>query len=161
MRYALSLVLVAFIGCAGDAPEGTPMLPDEVTYAPELGVEISAMERTESGIYQQVLVEGSGEPSAVGDSLGVSYTLWLADGRKMDASADHSPPGPLKMKLGETPLIQGWVEAVTGMRLGEKKRVVLPYTLGYGSNGAGGAGGIPPYATLIFEMEIAELTRGS
>ena len=135
------------------------MLPDQVTYAPELNVVIADMERSESGLYQQVLEEGTGEPSAVGDSMGVSYTLWLPDGRKMDASADHNPPGPLKMKLGETQLIQGWVEAVTGMRLGEKKRVVLPYTLAYGSNGAGGAGGIPPYATLVFEMEIAELVR--
>jgi len=137
------------------------MLPDQVTYAPELGVAISEMERTESGLYYQVLTEGTGDPAVPGDSLGVSYTLWLVDGRKMDASADHTPPGPLKMKLGETPLIQGWVEAVTGMRLGEKKRVVMPYTLAYGSNGAGGAGGIPPYATLVFEMEIAELVRAS
>lgn len=136
------------------------MMPDEVTYAPELGVVISDMERSESGLYEQVLTEGTGEPAVVGDSLGVSYTLWLPDGRKMDASADHTPPGPLKMKLGETQLIQGWVEAVMGMRLGEKKRVVLPYTLAYGSNGAGGAGGIPPYATLVFEMEISELVRG-
>lgn len=137
------------------------MLPDQVTYAPELGVVLSEMERSETGVYEKVLNEGTGEPAGDGDSLGVAYTLWLSDGRKLDASADHNPPGPLKLKLGETGLIPGWVEAVTGMRLGEKKLVVVPFTLGYGAQGAGGAGGIPPYATLIFEMEIAELSPGS
>ncbi len=161
MRTLPLLPLAAMLACAGAETEVRPMLPDEVDYAPVLEVSLNDMERSQSGLYQQVLREGSGEPSAVGDSLWVEYTLWLPDGRKLDASADHSPPGPLAVVLGETQLIAGWVEAVTGMRLDERKRVVVPYDLGYGAQGAGGADGVPPYATLVFEMKVARIVRGA
>ncbi len=89
--------------------------------------------------------------------MGVHYTVWLVDGRKLDSSFDHAPPEPLSMILNETPLIDGWTEGVAGMRLGEKRRLVVPYDLAYG---AAGRPGVPPYATLVFELELARLTPG-
>lgn len=125
----------------------------EVAWAPELGVSLEEMERRPSGLYVQVLAEGSGPPAAPGDSMGVHYTVWLPDGSTLDASRAHQPPEPLPMVLGETQLIDGWVEGVTGMRLGERRRLVLPYDLAYGARGRPG---VPPYTPLLFEVELAE-----
>jgi len=69
---------------------------------------------------------------------------------------DRQPPEPLSMVLGQTRLIEGWVEGVTGMRLGEKRRLVVPYDLGYGPGGRPPQ--IPAYSTLVFEVELATHT---
>ena len=131
--------------------------PRDVAFASELRVDLDAMERQESGLYIQVLAEGEGPPAAPGDAMGVDYTVWLADGSKLDSSSDHTPPAPLPMVLNETRLISGWTEGVTGMRLGEKRRLVVPYDLAYG---AAGRPGVPPYTTLVFEVGLATHTPG-
>lgn len=175
MRKAVFLaVLVA--ACGGDAPEGEAPTNDapeaeapvadaapvvnmigdvEVTFAPELGVDIAAMEKQESGLYIRVLEEGAGPVTVPGDTMGVHYTLWLPDGNKVDSSYDRDEPLP--MVLGETRLVAGWVEGVTGMNLGEKRLLVLPYDLAYGE---AGRPGIPPKAVLVFEVELASHTPG-
>ncbi len=132
----------------------TRLAPDEVTYAPELGVDLEAMTLRESGLYVQVLEEGEGPEAAPGDILGVDYTVWLSDGARLDSSFDHEPAEPLTMVLGRTRLIDGWTEGVTGMRLGEKRRLVVPYQLAYGERGRPPQ--LPPYSTLVFELELAE-----
>jgi peptidylprolyl isomerase len=88
--------------------------------------------------------------------MGVDYTVWLSDGSKLDSSFDHQPPGPLAMTLGRTRLIDGWTEGVTGMRVGERRRLVVPYELAYGA--AGRPPQVPPHSTLIFEVELTEHT---
>ena len=140
-------------------PVGAPVTDlREVAFAPELQVNLDAMEKQESGLYIQVLQEGEGPAAAPGDTMGVDYTVWFPDGTKLDSSHDHAPPAPLPMVLGETRLIDGWVEGVTGMRVGEKRRLVLPYDLAYGS---AGRSGVPPYTPLVFELELAQLASGS
>ncbi len=135
-------------------PEGVITDPREMTYADELAVDLDAMEETESGLFIQVLREGSGPPAGYGDEMGVHYTVWLPNGSKVDSSHDHDPPEPLDMVLGSTSLIDGWVEGVTGMRMGERRKLVLPYDLAYGTEGRPPA--IPPYSPLVFEVELAE-----
>lgn len=141
---------------AADEP-GTPSTEPitdvrEVSWAPALEVDLAGMERRPSGLYVQVLAEGSGRPATEGDSMDVHYTVWLPTGDTLDASRAHDPPDPLPMVLGETQLIDGWVEGVTGMRLGERRRLVVPYELAYG---ASGRPGVPPYTPLLFEVELA------
>jgi peptidylprolyl isomerase len=139
-------------------PAGAPVTDlQDVVFAPALEVNLDAMEEQESGLYIQVLREGDGPPAVAGDSMGVDYTVWFPDGTKLDSSHDHMPPVPLPMVLGETRLIDGWVEGVTGMRVGEKRRLVLPYDLAYG---AAGRPGVPPYSPLVFELELAQLASG-
>ena len=138
---------------AGDPPEGVITDVREITFASELGVDLDAMEETESGLFVQVLRAGSGPPAGFGDEMHVHYTVWLPNGSKVDSSHDHTPPEPLEMVLGSTALIDGWVEGVTGMRLGERRRLVLPYDLAYGAEGRSG---IPAYSPLVFEVELAE-----
>jgi hypothetical protein len=139
-------------------PAGAPITDlREIAFAPALEVNLDAMERQESGLFIQVLQEGEGPPAAPGDTMGVDYTVWFPDGTKLDSSHDHTPPAPYPMVLGETPLIAGWVEGVTGMRQGEERRLVLPYDLAYG---ASGRPGVPPYTPLVFEVELARLASG-
>ncbi len=135
------------------SPPGTPETdPRRIAWAPSLAIDLDAMERQATGLYVQVLAEGEGPRAAPGDTMGINYTVWLSDGRKLDSSFDHTPPGPYPMILGETPLIDGWVEGVTGMRLGEKRRLVVPHDLAYGP---AGRQGVPPYSALVFEVELA------
>ncbi|MCL7972442.1 MAG: FKBP-type peptidyl-prolyl cis-trans isomerase, partial [marine benthic group bacterium] len=127
--------------------------PADVEFAPELAVDLDAMTLSETGLYVQVLEEGDGPQAVPGDQLGVHYTVWLSDGSKLDSSFDKTPPAPYDLILGRTPLIAGWNEGVTGMRLGEKRRLVVPYQLGYRAEGRPPA--IPGYSTLVFEVELA------
>lgn len=143
---------------AGEATTEAGMDPADVRWALSLGIDFADMERRESGLYVQVLEEGAGPQAAPGDSMGVHYTVWLPDGSKLDSSLDHTPPDPLSMRLGETALIEGWTEGVTGMRLGERRRLVVPAELAYGS--AGRPPQIPPHTPLAFEVELARHVPG-
>ncbi len=171
-RVALVAALGLWGGCGGDgageSDEASASAPSsgagssgvvtdvrQISFADELEVDLEAMERRESGLYVQVLREGRGRPAARGDAMGVHYTVWLPNGSKLDSSHDHSPPEPLPMVLGETALIAGWVEGVTGMRLGERRKLVLPYDLAYGE---AGRPGVPPYSPLVFVVELASHT---
>lgn len=136
------------------SPEGVITDLREIAFVDELAVDLDAMEETESGLFIQVLRGGSGPPAGYGDEMHVHYTVWLPNGSKVDSSHDHNPPEPLEMILGSTALIDGWVEGVTGMRLGERRKLVLPYDLAYGTEGRPPA--IPAYSPLVFEVELAE-----
>lgn len=148
-----------------EAPQAAPSTanrPDPdvrgVDFAPSLQVDLDAMEPRPSGLHVQVLEEGEGPRATAGDSMWVHYTVWFADGRTLDSSHDHDPPAPLPMVLGETPLIEGWTEGVTAMRSGERRRLVVPYDLAYGATGRPG---VPPYSTLVFEVELTRHVTGS
>ena len=101
---------------------------------------------------------GPGEAAKNGDRVAVHYTGWLFDpeaadnkGQKFDSSRDRGQP--FQFSLGAGQVIQGWDQGVAGMTLGGSTRtLVIPPHLGYGARGAGGV--IPPYATLIFDVEL-------
>ncbi len=105
---------------------------------------------TSSGLQYQVLKTTDGELAKAGQMVKVHYTGWLTDGTKFDSSVDRGEP--LEFKLGAKQVIAGWDEGVTGMKVGEKRRLVIPSKLAYGKRGAGGV--IPPDATLVFEVEL-------
>jgi FKBP-type peptidyl-prolyl cis-trans isomerase len=100
----------------------------------------------------EVLQEGTGELSKNGDELTVHYTGTLEDGTKFDSSVDRGTP--FSFTLGAGQVIQGWEQGMLNMKVGEKRRLTIPYSLGYGENGYGP---IPPKATLIFEVELLEI----
>ena len=105
---------------------------------------------TPSGLKYEDLEAGSGAAAASGQKAKVHYTGWLTNGQKFDSSKDRNDP--FEFTLGAGQVIRGWDEGVAGMKVGGKRRLTIPPSLGYGSRGAGGV--IPPNAELIFEVEL-------
>jgi FKBP-type peptidyl-prolyl cis-trans isomerase len=107
------------------------------------------------------LTPGSGAEIKSGQNALVHYTGWLYDaaapdnkGAKFDSSLDRNEP--FEFPVGGAMVIPGWDQGVAGMKVGGKRRLVIPPELGYGSRGAGG-GLIPPNATLVFDVELVEI----
>jgi FKBP-type peptidyl-prolyl cis-trans isomerase FkpA len=102
---------------------------------------------------------GAGDEATAGRTVRVHYTLWLysatvADnkGVRVESSVGQTP---FAFTLGSGEVIQGWNEGVTGMRVGGLRRLVVPPSLGYGEERNGV---IPPNATLLFEIELLDVT---
>lgn len=112
------------------------------------------MNTTPSGLQYSVLKSGSGATPQKGNRVTVHYTGWLDQngqpGKKFDSSVDRGMPFTFIIGAGQ--VIKGWDEGVMGMKLGEKRRLVIPSTLAYGIRGIPGA--IPGGATLIFDVEL-------
>lgn len=106
----------------------------------------------EQGLQIEILQEGQGERAQAGNRVSVHYTGRLEDGTKFDSSLDRQVPFPFTLGVGE--VIRGWDEGVLGMRVGEKRRLVISPEFGYGENRVGP---IPPNSTLIFEVELLEI----
>lgn len=104
---------------------------------------------TASGLKYQIDQEGTGPVAATGQTVSVHYTGWLTDGKEFDSSRGGG--SPLEFTLGAKRVIAGWEEGITGMKVGEKRTLVIPPSIGYGESGMGP---IPPNATLVFKVEL-------
>ena len=131
---------------AGGETSGFDMSTDK-------SMEIAMPSGTSARLQYKDLKVGDGSIAESGKVAMVQYTGWLTDGTKFDSSYDHGQP--FQFRIGEGGVIQGWDKGVQGMRVGGKRRLVIPSELGYGSRGAGGV--IPPNATLVFEVELIGL----
>jgi FKBP-type peptidyl-prolyl cis-trans isomerase FkpA len=108
---------------------------------------------TASGLVIEEMTLGTGATAVAGKKVSVHYTGWLVDGTRFDSSKDRGDP--FIFPLGKGHVIKGWDEGVAGMKVGGKRKLIVPAQLGYGSRGAGGV--IPPNATLVFEVELLEV----
>lgn len=99
--------------------------------------------------------EGCTRRASNGDILYMHYVGKLDNGKKFDSSYDHQPNDPFGFKLGAGHVISGWEEGVSGMCVGEKRKLTIPPSLGYGDEGYGDL--IPPKSTLVFEIELMDI----
>ena len=143
----VAVTVLLMSGCGGNTNGGPAAGP--ATPAPPP----AAFSQTE-------LAAGSGPQAGKGARVTVNYTGWLYDaskpeskGTKFDSSDDH---GPITFTVGVGEVIPGWDQGFTGMRVGGKRRLIIPPNLGYGAEGTPG-GPIPPNAGLVFDMELLEV----
>jgi FKBP-type peptidyl-prolyl cis-trans isomerase FkpA len=147
-------------GGGGTTPASTPQVPapaqststsapiDDVTRAtfnPELNIHLDSMIRRPSGLYVQDLRVGTGAVATRTRTAIVRYAGWLTNGKPFDS-------GEISVTLGTNKTIRAWEEGLLGMRVGGRRKLVVPPSLGYGSRGGGDV--IPPNAVLVFEMEL-------
>jgi len=160
MRYLV--VAAAFFGllllACGEGDE-EQAAPDSTPVATEAGVEgapppvSGEATMTESGLQVIDVEVGAGAEAQVGATAVVHYTGWLADGTKFDSSVDRSQP--FSFPLGGGRVISGWDEGVVGMKVGGKRRLIIPPDLAYGPEGRPPT--IPPSAELTFDVELLEI----
>lgn len=101
------------------------------------------------GLYTIVTEKGSGEKVTAGKQVTVQYTGRLLDGTKFDSSVDRGEP--FSFRIGQGQVIQGWDKGLLGQTVGSKLQLIIPSSIGYGERGSGP---IPPYSTLVFDIEI-------
>lgn len=159
--FAVTLLILAACAPAPEAPPGLDQQtaaqvaavtdPVLLTYHPDLDVQIDAMTVRSTGVLYRDIKAGTGDSVVAGKTAAVRYTGWLPDGTSFDSNAD----GPtFSFRVGTREVIDGWDDGLLGMRVGGVRQLVLPYQMGYGEIGSGP---IPPYATLIFRVELFEL----
>jgi FKBP-type peptidyl-prolyl cis-trans isomerase len=151
MVFGLFVLLTVVSGCGSSEKSGTPPAANTSNPAKVTGQPTT----TGSGLQYWDIVVGSGAPAVAGSTVKVHYSGFLTTGQKFDSSRDRGEP--FSFPLGAGQVIKGWDEGVAGMKVGGQRQLRIPPQLGYGSAGAGGA--IPPNATLIFDVELLEVSK--
>ena len=113
----------------------------------------SSFEKHPKDLIIEDLLIGDGPEAIAGKTVTVQYRGYLENGKEFDSSYGR---GPFEFSLGAGMVIKGWDQGVAGMRVGGKRKLVIPPWLGYGSRGIGP---IPPNSTLIFEVELIRINR--
>ena len=158
---AVTLVLTALIGTAlfaQDAPTTKPAAAAAGTTQPT--TEPAEKVVTPSGLTILKVAPGETEIAARnGDQVFVHYVGRMDDGKEFDSSRAHAETAQngIDFTLGQGHVIKGWDEGIAGMRIGEKRQLIVPAELGYGKRGMGGV--IPPDARLTFDVELIGILR--
>lgn len=152
-RCAVALPLAA-AACSLESAAPVPTVEsvpiESATFAPSLNVDLAASTRTATGLYYRDLTVGSGTVAAPGMSVTAHYSGALTSGTVFD---DNAPPdAPLSFVLGVGRVIPGWDEGVVGMRVGGRRQLIVPPSLGYG---AASSSAIPANSILVFTVQLA------
>ena len=108
---------------------------------------------TASGLKYVVISEGTGKQVNIGDNVTVHYTGYFTDGKIFDSSISRGEP--FKFKVGAGMVIKGWDEGLSLMKIGDKFKFIIPYTLGYGEKDYFT---IPGKSTLIFDIKLLNIS---
>jgi FKBP-type peptidyl-prolyl cis-trans isomerase FkpA len=124
-----------------------------MAFSATLAVDTAALTKTLSGLRYQDIAPGRGAEATAGRTASVHYTGWLPNGEKFDSSRDRNEPFSFLVGAGQ--VIAGWDEGVAGMKVGGRRKLVIPSSLGYGT--AGVPPDIPSGATLVFDIELLDV----
>jgi peptidylprolyl isomerase len=148
------LVLATLLAACESAPPeaaeitNAPTAIATATFAPDLGIDLAHSEHSAAGLYWRDLVVGEGAVVEKGQQIDVYYDGHLPDGSRFE----QTPLGrPFTFRVGVGQVIAGWDQGIVGMRVGGKRQLIIPPTLGYGP---AASGPIPANATLIFDVEV-------
>jgi FKBP-type peptidyl-prolyl cis-trans isomerase len=145
--------LLVLTACGDDATTETLGLGPQLNSTAPQTVAESGFTMSSTGLKIHDFVVGTGDVATASTTVSVHYTGWLTNGSKFDSSLDRGELFVFNLGIGQ--VIRGWDEGVEGMRVGGKRQLVIPPSLGYGASGAGTS--IPPNATLIFEIELLDV----
>lgn len=108
----------------------------------------------EAAMYQDI-TEGNGREIAAGDNVAVLYQGWLTNGQLFDQTRTNEAGQlePFVFQLGAGQVISGWEQGIAGMKIGGKRRLIIPPSVGYGESGQGS---IPPNSVLVFDVEVLD-----
>ena len=116
------------------------------------------MVKTKSGLQYQDIKVGTGPSPKIGQAVTVLYVGKLTNGKQFDANTNRQSPFTFDFGAGVRRVIPGWDEGVATMKVGGKRKLIIPANLAYGERGAGN-GAIPPNATLLFEVELLKIAN--
>ena len=152
--YAVVGGLCAFVLWALLRGNGSP------TESPDAGAAVassSSAPPADDGLRIEDLVVGTGWEATKGDKVKVHYVGTLTNGSEFDSSRKND--APLDFQIGEGQVIRGWDQGIPGMKIGGKRKLRVPPDFAYGAKGSPPV--IPPNATLIFEVELLEVTKST
>lgn len=153
---AAAVVLsLGIVGCGGgnEETEGNQEVVVPVPNMPGAPA-VGELQTTDSGLGYYVLAEGGGQQAQLGNGVSVHYTGYLkSNGEKFDSSLDLGRP--FQFTLGTDPVIDGWLEGLQLMSVGDTYKLVIPAALGYGAGGFSSL--IPPNSELVFDVELLEV----
>jgi FKBP-type peptidyl-prolyl cis-trans isomerase len=129
----------------------TPAIINQQSQA-SAGANMGNITTTADGLQIEDQTVGAGKIAKSGDTVTVNYLGTLENGTKFDSSYDRNQPFTTQIGVGQ--VIKGWDEGIVGMKVGGKRKLIIPSSLGYGSQDVGS---IPPNSTLIFEVELLDV----
>lgn len=154
MTFPRALVAAVFLAACSPNDSTAPVQPETTlesqVWASSLNINLSAMTKLASGVYILDQVVGAGATLTGSPSVRVYYTGWLANGTRFDGNVGNA--SPLTFNLGG--LIPGWQSGMQGMKVGGKRRLVIPSSQGYGTVANGP---IPANSNLVFDIELVGL----
>jgi peptidylprolyl isomerase len=136
---------IATVSLATSAPSQSIAMDNAEKQAPAV--------TTASGLQYIEIAEGTGDLPVKGQTVSVHYTGTLESGKKFDSSRDRNQA--FEFQIGEGQVIKGWDEGLSTMKVGGRRKLIIPAELGYGARGAGGV--IPPNAVLVFDVELLKI----
>ncbi|MFN8574204.1 MAG: FKBP-type peptidyl-prolyl cis-trans isomerase [Gemmatimonadaceae bacterium] len=146
----MAAVVLGTAAC-NDSTSPPPEVPlEQQVWASSLGIDLGSMTKLPSGVYYKDTVVGAGGTATATSTVKVYYTLWLANGTKVESNVGGATPASFPVAS----LIEGWKIGIPGMKVGGTRRLVIPSALAYGAQGSGS---IPGNANLVFDIQLTGL----